>query len=68
MEYIDKNGIKRKVPTLDPNFKIDRFEGQSKLAKYINNNFIAKMDAFTSVRSVFLVLILAFTLGNNLYH
>ena len=35
MEYIDKNGIKRKVPTLDPNFKIDRFEGQSKLAKYI---------------------------------
>ena len=68
MEYIDKNGIKRKVPTLDPNFKIDRFEGQSKLAKYINNNFISKMDAFTSVRSVFLVLILAFTLGNNLYH
>ncbi len=68
MEYIDKNGIKKKVPTLDQDFKIDRFEGQTKLAKYINNNIISKMDAFTSVRSVLLISILAFTLGNNLYH
>ena len=68
MEYIDKNGIKRKVPTLDPNFTIDRFETQSKFAKYINNNFVSKMDAFTSVRSVFLISVLAYTLGNNLYY
>ena len=68
MEYIDKNGIKKKVPTLDPNFTIDRFETQSKFAKYINNNFVSKMDAFTSVRSVFLISVLAYTLGNNLYY
>ena len=66
MEYIDKNGIKKKVPTLDPNIKIDRFEGQTKLAKYLNTHFMSKMDEFTSVRSIFLVSILAFTLGNNL--
>ena len=68
MEYIDKNGIKKKVPTLDPNFIADRFEGQTKLAKYLNKNFVLKMDESTSVRSIFLVSILAFTLGNNLYH
>ena len=68
MEYIDKNGIKKKVPTLDPDFIIDRFEGQTKLAKYLNTHFLSKMDEFTSVRSIFLVSILAFTLGNNLYH
>ena len=68
MEYIDKNGIKKKVPTLDPNFIIDRFEGQTRLAKYLNSHFMSKMDQFTSVRSIFLVSILAFTLGNNLYH
>ena len=68
MEYIDKNGIKKKVPTLDPDFIIDRFEGQTKLAKYLNTHFLSKMDEFTSVRSIFLVSILSFTLGNNLYH
>ena len=68
MEYIDKNGIKKKVPTLDPDFIIDRFEGQTKLAKYLNTHFMSKMDEFTSVRSIFLVSILAFMLGNNLYH
>jgi len=68
MEYIDKNGIKKKVPTLNPQFEIDRFEGQTKLAKYLNTHFMSKMDKFTSVRSIFLVSILAFTLGNNLYY
>ena len=68
MEYIDKYGFKHKVPTLDSNIKIDRFESQSKLAKYINNNIVSKMDEFTSVRSIFLISILAFTLGNNLFH
>ena len=68
MEYIDKNGIKKKVPTLDPNFTIDRFETQSKLAKYLNKHFMLKMDKFTSVRTIILISILAFTLGNNLYH
>ena len=68
MEYIDKNGIKKKVPTLDPNFIADRFEGQTKLAKYLNKNFVLKMDESTSVRSIFLLSILAFTLGNNLYY
>ena len=68
MEYIDKNGIKKKVPTLDPNCTIDRFETQSKLAKYLNKHFVLKMDEFTSVRTIFLISILAFTLGNNLYH
>jgi len=68
MEYIDKNGIIKKVPTLDPNFKIDRFETQSKLAKYLNKHFVLKMDEFTSVRTIILISILAFTLGNNLYH
>ena len=68
MEYIDKNGIKKKVPTLDRNFIIDRFEGQTRLAKYLNSHFMSKMDQFTSVRSIFLVSILAFTLGNNLYY
>ena len=58
----------KKVPTLDPDFIIDRFEGQTKLAKYLNTHFLSKMDEFTSVRSIFLVSILAFTLGNNLYH
>ena len=66
MEYIDKNGIKRKVPTLDPNIIIDRFQTQSKLAKYLNKHFVSKMDEFTSVRSIVLVSILAFTLGYNL--
>ncbi len=66
MEYIDKKGVKKKVPTLDPTFKIDRFEGQTKLAKYLNTNFMSKMDQFTSVRSIFLVSILAFFLGYNL--
>ena len=68
MEYIDKNGIKKKVPTINPQFEIDRFEGQTKLAKYLNTHFMSKMDKFTSVRSIFLVSILAFTLGNNLYY
>ena len=68
MEYIDKNGIKKKVPTLNPDIIIDRFEGQTKLAKYLNKQFVLKMDEFTSVRSIFLLSILAFTLGNNLYH
>ncbi len=68
MEYIDKNGKKKKVPTLNPDFIIDRFEGQTKLAKYLNTHFMSKMDEFTSVRSIFLLSILAFTLGNNLYH
>lgn len=68
MEYIDKNGIIKKVPTLNPKFEIDRFEGQTKLAKYLNTHFMSKMDKFTSVRSIFLVSILAFTLGNNLYY
>jgi len=68
MEYIDKNGIKKKIPTLDPNFIADRFEGQTKLAKYLNKNFVLKMDESTSVRSIFLLSILAFTLGNNLYY
>ena len=36
MEYIDKNGVRKKVPTLDPQYIIDRFEGQSKVAKYLN--------------------------------
>lgn len=66
MEYIDKNGVKKKVPTINPPFLIDRFHDQSKLAKYLNKNFMSKMDAFTSVRSIFLISILAFTLGNNL--
>ena len=68
MEYIDKNGVRKKVPTLDPQYVIDRFEGQSKVAKYLNKNFVTKMDSFTSVRSIFFVSILAFTLGNNLNH
>ena len=68
MEYIDKYGNKRKVPSLDPNFKIDRFESQSKLAKYINNNIVSKMDEYTSARSIFLISILSFTLGNDLQH
>ena len=68
MEYIDENGIKKKVPTLDPTFIIDRFKGQSKTAKYLNTHFIKRMDTFTSVRSIFFISILAFTLGNNLFH
>ena len=68
MEYIDENGVKKKVPTLDPKYVIDRFEGQSNVAKYLNKNFMTKMDSFTSVRSIFFVSILAFTLGNNLNH
>ena len=68
MEYIDKNGIKKKVPTLNPNIEINRFEGQTRLAKYLNDNFMSKMDSFTSVRSIFLVSILSFSLGNNLYY
>ena len=44
----------------------DRFEGQTKLAKYLNKHFMSKMDQFTSVRSIFLVSILVFFLGNNL--
>ena len=68
MEYIDKNGVRKKVPTLDPQYVIDRFEGQSKVAKYLNTHFVTKMDSFTSVRSIFFVSILAFTLGNNLNH
>ncbi len=68
MEYIDENGIKKKVPTLDPTFIIDRFKGQSKTAKYLNIHFIKRMDTFTSVRSIFFISILAFTLGNNLFH
>ena len=66
MEYIDNKGVKRKVPTINPKFKIDRFEGQSKLAKYLNKHFVSKMEKFTSVRSIFLVSILAFMLGYNL--
>ena len=68
MEYIDKNGIKKKVPTLNPDYIIDRFEGQTKLAKYLNKKLVLKMDEFTSVRSIFLLSILVFTLGNNLYY
>lgn len=68
MEYIYSNGEKKKVPTLDPNVIIDRFRDQSKLAKYLNKNFMSRMDAFTSVRSIFLISILGFTLGNNLNH
>ena len=68
MEYIDKNGVRKKVPTLDPQYIIDRFEGQSEVAKYLNKHFMTKMDSFTSVRSIFFVSILAFTLGNNLNH
>ena len=66
MEYIDKNGVKKKVPTINPKFEIDRFEGQSKIAKYLNKKFLSKMDQFTSVRSIFLISILSFTLGHNL--
>ena len=68
MEFIDKNGIRKKVPTIDPQYVIDRFEGQSQVAKYLNTHFMTKMDSFTSVRSIFFVSILAFTLGNNLNH
>ena len=68
MEYIDKNGVTKKVPTINPTYAINRFEGQSKLAKYLNNHFVNRMDAFTSVRSIFLLSILVFTLGNNLNH
>ena len=68
MEYIDKNGVRKKVPTLDPKYVIDRFEGQSNVAKYLNTHFMTKMDSFTSVRSIFFVSILAFTLGNDLNH
>ena len=68
MEYIDKDGKTKKVPTIEPQYVIDRFQGQSRVAKYLNTHFMTKMDSFTSVRSIFFVSILAFTLGNNLDH
>lgn len=66
MEIIDENSNLVKVPTINPLHPIDRFKNQSKLAKYLNKNFVKKMDLFTSVRSTLGIIILAFLLGKNL--
>ena len=67
MEYKDKNGnVLYKTPTLNPKTPIDRFKDQSKLAIYLKQNLLTKLDKFTSSRSLFLLLILCYLLGKNL--
>lgn len=67
MEYKDAKGkVIKKTPTLNPIHPINRFEGQSKLAKFLNEKFISKMDHYTNIRSTFLLLVLVFLLGKNL--
>ena len=67
MEYKDERGnVIKKTPTLNPKEPIDRFEGQSKLAKILNEKFVSKMDHYTSARSTLLLLMLVYLLGFNL--
>lgn len=66
MEIVDENGNLVKVPTINPLKPIDRFKTQSKLAKYLNKNFVEKMDYYTNVRSTLAIIIIAFLLGKNL--
>lgn len=67
MEYKDEKGnVIKKTPTLNPKEPIDRFQGQSKLAKVLNEKFLSKMDHYTNVRSMLLLFTLVFLLGHNL--
>ena len=66
MEIIDKFGNKKKVPTLNPKEPINRFEGQSKTAIFLNEKLLKKMDYFTNIRSTFIIITLSYLLGKNL--
>ena len=58
-------GIK-KVPTLNPLSQINRFEGQSKIAKFLNKNLLTKMNYLTNIISTFIIITLSYLLGKNL--
>ena len=66
MIITDKFGNKKKVPTINPISPINRFEGQSKVAKFLNKNLLLKMDYFTNIRSTFIIITLSYLLGKNL--
>lgn len=66
MESLNEKKNAVKTPTLNPREPIDRFQNQSKLAKWINNNFCLKMDHYTNARSTLVLLCLVYLLGKNL--